>query len=386
MTVTKVSAVESLNLENLQETVRLPGPCISLFLPPYHPGGQAKSMAAILKTNLQEARQRLGLLKITESAAADLLEALEDLTRDEQFLGGSQWGRAIFRSPKILRQMELIGPVNEELTIGDCFHLRPILAELHLPREFYLLKVSKEGVELLRCARLEATPVEWPKGVQETLIAALALEPPDHDLENRQVVKGVGSMPGVRFGTGSGRETQKTYLADYYKMVDRGVRELLNGSAAPLVLAGVDEDTVIYRMVNTYPNLLAAGVHGSFSKSMAGKESDALQQAYWIVRSDSAEKAAVRLREAKERTSPARFSVHLDTILHAAVEGRVDRVYLDESAQRIGVFAGPKHGGRGEEDLLNLAAIEAIRNGGQAFALPNSRMPEGAAVAAILRY
>ncbi len=302
MTVAKVSAVESLNLENLQDTARLPGPCISLFLPPYHPGGQAKSMAALLKTNLQEAARRLELLKIPESAAADLLAPLDQLTHDEQYLAGSQWSRAIYRSKEVLRQFEMIGPVNAALTIGGCFHLRPILAELHLPSEFYLLKLSKAGAELLRCAGLRAEPVDWPKGVQETLVAALAFEPPDHDLENRSMVRGsTGAMGGVRFGTGSERETQRTYLSDYYKMIDRAVRQLLNGGGAPLVLAGVDEDTVIYRMVNTYPNLLAAGVHGSFSKSMGGKDNRVLQQAYWIVRAGQHRKG----RHAPERSERA---------------------------------------------------------------------------------
>jgi len=390
MTVAKVSAVESLNLENLQETVRVPGPCVSLFLPPYHPGGQAKSMAAILKTNLQEAARRLESLKISESEAADLLGPIEELSRDEQFLAGSQWSCALYRAPGILRQFELIAPVNAALTIGGCFQLRPILAELHLPPEFYLLKLSKQGAELLRCAKLQAETVDWPKGVEETLIAALALDQPDHDLENRSPVGGSsGAARRVRFGTGTERETQHTYLSDYYKMLDRGVHELLNGSGVPLVLAGVDEDTVIYRMANTYPNLLAAGVHGSFLKSMSGKDNRVLQQAYWIVRADCTEKAAAHLKESRERLSPARFSVHLDAILHSAMEGRVDRVYIDESAQRLGVLTDAKPGERsnwGEEDLLNRAAVETIRQGGLAFVLPNSRMPEGVAVAAILRY
>lgn len=390
MTLAKVSAVESLSLENVQEMVRQPGPCLSLFLPSYRPGGQAKSMAALIKTHLQEAARRLALMKIPEATVTDLLEPLENLTQEEQLLAGSHWGRAIYRSPSVFRQFEFVGPVNAALTIGGCFHLRPILAELYLPAQFYLLKLSKKGVELLRCARLKAEPVELPKGVQETLVAALALEPPDHDLENRYAVGGsTGSMRGVRFGTGSGRETQHTYLADYYKMVDRGIRELLNGSGAPLVLAGVDEDTAIYRMANTYPNLLAAGVSGSFSGSMSIKENDLLQQAYWIVRSDSTEKAAARLSESRERLSPARFSVHLDAILHSAVEGRVDRIYIDESAQRVGVFNDAKRADRsnwGEEELLNLAAVETILHAGQAFTLPNGRMPDEAAVAAVFRY
>ena len=51
----------------------------------------------------------------------------------------------------------------------------------------------------------------------------MAFKQPDHDLENRSAAgSSVGSMRRIRFGTGSGRETQQTYLADLYKEVDRG--------------------------------------------------------------------------------------------------------------------------------------------------------------------
>jgi hypothetical protein len=386
----KVSAVESFGLENIQELVKASGPCVTVLLPSYRPGAQAKSMAAILKTNLQEAARQLALRKISEAAITDLLDPLAQLTQEEEFLAGSRWGRAIFRSGGILRQLTLIGPVNQALTIGACFNLRPILAELHLPAEFYLLELSKRRVDLFRCNHLQAERVELPSGIPETLDEALAFKPPDHDLENRSSAgASVGAMRGVRFGTGSGRETQHAYLSDFYKAVDRGVRERLNSSNAPLVLAGVHEDTAIYQMINTYPILLSRSISGSPSGSTPAKENEVVEQAYWIVRSDSAEKAATRLAELKERVSPARFSIHLEAILHPAAEGRVDSIYIDESAQRVGPFADARHGGGsswGEEDLLNRAAVETIVHSGLAFALPNSGMPDGAAVAAVFRY
>jgi len=385
----KVSAVESFGLENLQEMVKSSAPCITVLLPCYRPGAQAKSMAAILKTNLQEVARQLATRKISESAIAELLDPLEQLTQDEEFLAGSRWARAIYRASGMLRQRQLVGPINQALTIGACFNLRPVLAELHLPAEFYLLKLSKKRVELLRCTNLQAEPVEL-RGVPPSLEEALAFKPPDHDLENRSPAAasiGAAGMRGVRFGTGSGRETQQTYLSDYYKSVDRGVRERLNGTNAPLVLAGVHEDESIYRMINTYPNLLSRGIPGSPTGSAPAKENEVVEQAYWIVRAATAEKAAARLAELKERVSPARFSVHLEAVLQASAEGRVESIYIDESAQRVGVFDA-QHGAPnwGEEDLLNRAAVETILHGGLAFGLPNSAMPDGVGVAALFRY
>ncbi len=383
---TKVSVPESLNLGNIQELARSAGPCVTVLLPSYRPGGQSKSMAALLKTNLQEAERQLIAGKISAPAIAQILDPLRQLTLDQQFLSGSHWARAIYRSPDVLHQIELIGSVNQLLTVGNRFHIRPILAELHSPAVFYLLKLSLKAVALLRCSHFRSEAVELPKGIPATLDEALGFKAPDHDLENRSSAGGsLGEMRGVRFGTGSARETQPTYLADFYKAIDRGVGELLNSSKAPLVLAGVDEDTAIYRMVNTYQNLLPRNIPGSSDLS----ELELYDAAHWIVQSDHLEKTAATLAQMKERLSPARFSVHLEAILDAAVEGRVDRIFIDESAQRLGVFPEAKHDGHstwGEEDLLNFAAVETILHGGAAFTLPNSRMPDGAAVAAIFRY
>ena len=87
--------------------------------------------------------------------------------------------------------------------------------------------------------------------------------------------------------------------------------------------------------------------------------------------------------------APARFSTALDAILRAAVEGRVGWLYINQDAQVFGVFDGIRRGRRvnwGEEDLLNAAAVETMRQRGLVFTLPDSEMPDNAAVAAVLRY
>lgn len=388
MIAAKVSALEPLRLESIQELVRSSAPCITVLLPPYRPGEQARSIAALLKSNVKDAARELVYRKVPESVMADLLDPLQQLTEDPELLGGSHWGRAVFRSEQVFRQYELTEPVSPTLKVGGCFEIRSILGQLHLPQEFYLLKLSKKRVGLLRCAALRAEPMKLPKGVPETLEEALALEWPDHDLENRSAAgSSTGAMRRVRFGTGSGRETQHTYLADFYKAVDRGIHQLLHTRGAPLVLAGVDEDTALYRSINKYANLLGRSVLGSPSEALP--EADLLGHAYAIVRSARTDRDARTLAETRERVAPARFSTDLDRILGAAVDARVGRLYIDERAQRVGIFEGARRGGRwnwGEEDLLNVTAVETILHGGLVFGLPKCSMPEGAAVAAIFRF
>src|SRR5579871_1358026 len=374
-------------IDNIQELARCEGPCITLLLPPYRPGEQARPVAGVLKSDLQEAVRLMARLQFPERTVADLLKPLEKSIDTDELWTGSHWGRVIFRSPDLFQQFDIIQAVKPRIVVGGSFDIRSILQDLHMPAEFYVLKLAKDHTALLKFAHLGQEHVRLPKGVPERLEEALCFNAPDHDLVNRSASgPSTGGMHGARFGTGTGRETQKTYLADFYKTVDFGICELLRLKKAPLILAGVEADASIYRSINGYPNLLKQSVQGSQGEWTEG---ELLQKALAIIRADRLEQAAVSLAESKERVSPARFQTDLDEILKAAGGGRVHSLYVDESAQRTGIFLDFKRGGRsnwGEEDLLNLAVIQTILHGGQAFALPARKMPDGAAVASVLRF
>lgn len=380
MTEIKMTEVTPLRLDTISETLKSPGPCVTMFLPPYRPGAQAKSMAAILKTSLQEAGKLLRAQKIPETVIVDLLAPIEHLTEEEEFLAGTRCGRAIFRSPDIFRRFELTGPVNQALSVGDSFHIRPLLNELHLPPEFYVLKLGKKRISVLRCAHMRATEISLPKSIPATAEQVLDFDQPDHDLKNRSAVRpAIGDMGGVSFGTAADREKQHTYLADFYKAVDRGVSEFLHLNRPPLVLAGVVEEAATYRNISAYSNLLQDSVEGSPSGSLS--EEELVQRASAIVQADCNQRAAEDLAESRERVSPARFTTDFDKILKAAIEGRIHRLYLDENAKKVGEVPN-----RGEADLLNLAAVETILQRGLVFAMAASKMPDGAAAAAVLRF
>lgn len=387
MIETHLPAPEKLQMDAIQELVRSHGPCLTLLAPPYRPGEQAKSMSVLIKSKLKEAAQQLVAGKISASMRADLLDPLELLAEDPESRKGSHWGRVLFRAPGVFRSFQLIEPTSVSLTVGGYFHIRPILAGLHLPAEFYVLQLSKKRFDLLRCAGLKTEPVKL-NGVPETLEEAMAFKPPDHDLENRSSAgSSTGAMRGVRFGTGSGRETEHTHLADFYKLVDRGLHAVSKAAAAAVVLAGVDQDTALYRSVSRYPNLLEQTIRGGPDGALP--EHEILRRAYTVVRLHCIQRQVKALAEAKERLAPARFASGLNAILRDAVQGRVTSLYIDETARTSGVLEAIKRGERwtwGEEDLLNAAAVETILQRGEVFELPAGSLPDGALATAILRY
>ena len=264
MTPTNSIAVEPLTSDAIRGLLAEKGPCISLTLPAYRPGERAKPSSVVLKAQLQEAERLLAERGVDASVVAELAAPLHSLANDPVQLGGSHWGHAIFRSPAVLRQFRLTQVVNASVNVGNCFAVRSALSELSLPPVFYVLMLANNRVGLLRCGAAGVAQMELPYQMPATLRDFLQLEQPDHDLENRSSSgPDTGAMHGVRFATGTGRETEHAHLADFYKAVDRGMIKFLGGEALPLLLSGVGEDTAIYRSVSEYPGLLPGSLHGS---------------------------------------------------------------------------------------------------------------------------
>ncbi len=390
MLATGAAAPELIRLANMRDMLRSPGPCVTILFPPYHPGEPTGSPAAILKAYLQEAARQLATRGYSKALSSNLLHPLEELSHDADFAAGWRWSQAIFRSPGVLERLLLAQPVPAFLAVGGSFAIRQLSAELARPRLFYILALAKNHVKLLRCAGLHAELAKLPHGVPETLEEAMQLEPPDHDLENRSPAGvSTGAMHGVRFGTGSGRETRHAHLGDFYKLVDRGLQELLRTVEAPLVLAGVDEDASLYRSVSANPHLLKRSIAGSVdvSEPLTGT----LQQAYGLLRADAVERQTAILTASRESATPARFSTDAHAILHAALAGRVAHLFLNEDTTQIDVFERGNYQSWGREDLLNLAAVQTAIHHGKycevpASAMPASPMPDACAAAALMRY
>jgi len=383
MIATNSTVLEILDLRKIREILESSGPCVTMVLPPYHPGEPAKPWAALLKADLQDASQQLAQRRFPKGAIGDLLDPLEHLVYDAASLTGSHWGRAIFRSPDVFCQFQLTQPAKASLTVAGCFAIRRLLPELWAPRLFYILALSKESVRLFRCNYQRAEAVELPAGVPTTLEEALQLERPDHDLENRSAIgTTTGSMHAIRFGTGAGREADHAHLGDFYKLVDRGIHKLLHEPGIPLLLAGVDQETGAYRAVSTYQSIVSETLSSSANLSM--RDAETVSRACSILRAEEFRREAETLTNARERSAPGHFSTDADAILHAAFEGRVHRMYLNESAERIDVFERGTYRSWGKEDVLNLAAVETILRGGKAFELPGKLMADG--VAAVMRF
>ena len=248
---------------------------------------------------------------------------------------------------------------------------------------FFVLALNKNGIRLLECTRFGVRDLQLPEEMPKRLADLLALAGVERQVQARagSGIHGHGSRSG---------EDDKDDLLEFFRRVDKGVREVLRDDRAPLVLAGVDRQIALYRGANTYAHLVSGGATGS----PEGKRADQLREEAWKVVEPDLTKAR---REAAERyednVGTQRASNVLERVVPAACGGRIDHLFVavgrqrwgkfDEQSQRVKVREEPH---AGDHDLLDLAAIQTLLHGGAVYALEPSKVPGGRSLAAVFRY
>ncbi len=361
------------------------GPCISIFLPTHRGGVEIKQGPIRLKNLLREAEQQLLVRKMRPAEVKELLEPAEQLTEDFGFWQHQGEGLAVFLTSRFARWYRLPVRFDELVVVAGRFHLKPLLRLLTEDGLFYLLALSQNEVRLFQCTRHGVREMELPAGTPASLDQVLQVS----GLERQLQVHTAGGGP-LYHGHGAASEDAKQDLREFFRLLDKGLREVLRDQRAPLVLAGVEYLFPLYREANTYPHLVSAGVPGN----PQGKRAEELREAAWAVVEPVFRKERESARQLlDELAGSARASLNLREIVPAACQGRVDRLFVAVGVQQWGSFNQGTQKVRisrsyrvDDVDLLDLAALQTLQQGGAVYAVTEQQVPGGGKAAAIFRY
>lgn len=378
------------HLKELKPILSSGGPCISAYVPlsslPNHQGVNAN----VLKwkeciRNLEQKLPRQG------AEGRELVQSIADW--DSLFGGAKPGGKsvAVFRSPDVFRVAWMDGEVGSQAVIGPHFYVRPLLPELTKAKTFYLLALSQKDIRLLSCNSNHSEEVALStRGVATSFDEYMNPVKPDHT-QNLGASAGPasGSSKGVFSGTNTEKEDRDKYLSHFYKQIDRAVNDVLRGKTEPLVLAGVDYELSLYRDINSYPNLSGEAVHGAPNGLKAGemhaRAIEAVSKDYQSTLDDAL--------ATYDHKVGAGATNRLRDIVTAVYEGRVMTLFVSDSLGQTGSFdestyamKGRETGSAEDEDLVNDAVVQAILHAGQVFVVPNTKMPNGAPLAATYRF
>ncbi|MCA9726872.1 MAG: hypothetical protein KC729_04255 [Candidatus Eisenbacteria bacterium] len=362
--------------------------CVSLYLPTHHAGREIRQDPIRLKNLARRAEESLRTRGLRDGEIPAILHPVRKLLEDGIFWHYQSRGLAIFLAPNWNRFFRLPLPFEELAVVGDRFHLKPLLPLLTRSNDFFVLALSQKRVRLFRCGNHVTEEVELEEDVPRNKDEALGWD--DRPKQGRQGFAGGGRTASR--GHGPGREDEKVDLERFCQLIDKGLTRILPNHATPLVISGTDPLVGIYREVSSYPHLEPHAVPGNPDQL----EPEELHVRAWEIVRPRFDRVAAEQRTRFEELANKRSSlaaVRVESVVPAAMSGRVEVLFVPLTEQCWGSFDREEmtvsvHGQRhpGDEDLLDLAAVQTFARGGTVHAVASEDLPGPGPVAAILRY
>jgi hypothetical protein len=368
--------------------------CVSIYMPTHRVGQGTQADPIRLRNLLDEAEKHLTAGGLRTPEVESLLGPARGLVQNGLFWQYQSDGLVIFLASGMFRRYRL--PFNFEalVVVTDRFHVKPLLPLLSGDGRFYVLALSQREVRLLQGTRYSIGDVDL-EGIPSGLADALRYDDPERQLQFHTGTRGpggVGERPATFHGQGVGSNDEKENILRYFHKVDSGLHVLLRDEHAPLVLAGVDYLLPVYSEANTYPHLVEKGIEGNPDEVSA----DELQRQAWAIVQPlfvaAQKEAAARCRQLEGEGS-AQVSSDLRGVVRAAHYGRVETLFVALGVQCWGSFdpgtgaVQPRREAKpGDEDLLDLAAVQTLLNGGMVYAVEPERVPGEGSIAAVFRY
>lgn len=361
------------------------GPRVSIFLPTHRMGPETAQDPIRLTNLLSQADEDLRALGLRRSDASELLGAAAALLDQPVFWRYQAEGLAIFVGPGSFRALRLPLAFAELVTVSERFHVKPLLPYFAADGHFFVLALSQNRIRLLEGSPHSIDEVELSE-VPASLADALHYDDPERELLYHVVGGGRGGR-AVFHGHGAGGEIDRERLVGFLREIDRGLSEILRGEHAPLVLAGVQYETALYRELSSYSELEAETVAGNPDDLRP----DQLHERAWaLVEPRFRAELETDLARFGELDGTGRTMRELVDVLPAARHGRVATLFAAADQERWGLVTDEGievHGDArpGDEDLVDAAVLEALRTDARVHVLPGETNP-ASPVAAILRY
>jgi hypothetical protein len=359
-------------------------------MPTQQAGAEIQENPIRLKNLLREAEKRLLKSGLRASTITEFLRPVQELLKERPFWQHQSGGLAIFLSEGFFIYYRL--PLNFEdlAVVNKRFYVKPLLPLFSGDGRFYILALSQNAVRLLNGTHYSVSEVNL-ENIPKNLAEALKYDDPERQLQfHTGTAEGRAGRAAMFHGHGVGVDDNKDKILQYFRQIDKGLKELFRDEQALLVLAGVDSLFPIYKEANTYSHLLDEGIAGNPERLSA----EELHNRTWeIVQPHFQEAQKDAVDRYNQFASTNRASSDIREIVPAAFYGRVELLFVTVGFQQWGVFDQNantihlhKEEQSGDEELSDLAAIQTILNGGTVYAVEQEEMPDGGPLAAVFRY
>ena len=349
--------------------------CASLYVPTSPLGQEAEQHRLALKNLALEAVRQMAADGVDKRQIWPIEEQLDDLVDDHDFWQLQARSLAVFVTPESIRTFRLPNHLESLVQVADRFHLKPLLRTLTFPHEALVLALSTGHTRVVEVF------ADLPP--QEVRVSGMP----------KDAMQAVGKATvGHRSPSGriQGSEGEKVRLRQYARAVDHALRGLLGGRETPLILAATRPIDDIFRSVCTYPHLVAQQITSSPDEVTDSQLAEAARP---LLDEIYADQMAAQLDLYATRKAQGRATTDIAQAARAATYGAIDSLLVDIDEVvpgRVDETDGAVHFAAADDassyGVVDEIAARTLAHGGKVLGVRKADLPDGASLAAILRY
>lgn len=362
-------------------------PSVSIYLPTHVKGEEVQQDPIRFKNLLKKAEQQLQDHEIEQEKIDQLLNKARKLLDQPMFWQHADKGLAVFITDDLFEYYRVPLNFKEHVMVEDHFLITPLLPMTTLDGTYCILTLSQKNMRLLKCTRDSVEPIvldDAPTSLEE-------FQQYDVYEEHLQHHSGQGGGNNAIFhGQGGAEDTDTQALINYLKTVENEVTSVLKKRNDPLVVAGGEQAVAEYRKVNKYSRLMDEAI--TTNPDPLSNE-DVNKKGWKIIKNHFLKDMYNDMDRFADLTGSDKQSDNLSQVVEASFYGKVDSLFVPIGEQSWGWFDQDRdtvhHSAEqqnGEHDLINMAAIKTLSQGGNVYALEKDEMPRDSSIAAIFRY
>jgi hypothetical protein len=358
-------------------------PCVTVYTATHRSGTPEDIIR--FKEQLNEVERRLIGQGMRSPDVKEFLAPARAYIDDADFWKKASDGLVLFLAPGTLQVYRLPLQFANQVFVGKCFHVKPLLQWVSDDGRYYILAISQNHTRLLEATAHSVHRLKV-HGLPESEAEARKSHDRDESLQFHAFPAPVGqSFQAVFNGQGVGIDDYKDEIFHYFQEVDRAIHHKLSNERSPLILATVEYIASIYRKANKYPQIIDSIVKGNPDRVTDQELHDKAWPQVAPLFKERAERALGRFRQL---AGTGRTTNNIQELLPAARRGEIDMLFVvgkrdawgkyDPESDKVQEMAADQEGA---EDLVNLAVTYALSHDRQVHAVEPDAAFTGAAVA-----
>lgn len=366
--------------------------CVSIFIPTHRAGKDVidGKDAINLKNQVKEIKVKLGEHGMSVPDIETYVKPINDLINDHEFWRHQSDGLAIFLSDNFFEKYTVPVYFEEFNYLSSEFYLKPLMPLFNGDGLFYLLTLKMDQVKFYEGTRHSITEI-----VINDLIPGQLEDSVGYDFEQQSIQarsQQGNNGEGMFHGHGDSESELKQELMKYFREINKGLMTLLGeDQKVPLVVCCLDFHFPIYREVNSYQHLFPQHISGDPSD----KDIFLLHEEAWKLLQPHFSATRQEKREKfSQFIGTGKASSDLNKILPAALQGKVDTLFLENKADVFGIYDPSTQEIEIQDShktpnvsLLNLLAMEVLTKGGKVYLFEKEENPNFSSEAnALYRY